>query len=113
MHRTCACRTAYVAASLLLLQRLGSPETTAQVHPHKLTHALLDASKARGAAVVKGTVQGLKVDPDHGHLTGVYGESGTWARHAVCDHDGAMGELLVGTVQVWSWTAPCSQRMSW
>lgn len=43
------------------LQRLGAPSSTAQVHPRKLTHALLDAAQAHGSCVVHGTVEGLQM----------------------------------------------------
>jgi glycine/D-amino acid oxidase-like deaminating enzyme len=36
---------------------LGSPETTAQIHPAKFTIALLDAARARGAALRIGVVR--------------------------------------------------------
>ncbi len=48
---------------------LGSPETTAQVHPALFTTALLDAAQARGAALRKGAVQA--VTTRGGAVTGV------------------------------------------
>jgi len=38
---------------------LGSPESTAQIHPEKFTTALLDAARARGATLRMGVVQGV------------------------------------------------------
>jgi glycine/D-amino acid oxidase-like deaminating enzyme len=38
---------------------LGSPETTAQVHPARFTTALLDAAQARGAELRKGVVEAV------------------------------------------------------
>src|SRR5207248_5359059 len=38
---------------------LGSPETTAQVHPARFTAALLDAASARGAVLRMGVVEGV------------------------------------------------------
>ncbi|HEX2500887.1 MAG TPA: FAD-dependent oxidoreductase [Methylomirabilota bacterium] len=38
---------------------LGSPETTAQVHPARFTAALLEAAQARGAELRKGVVEGV------------------------------------------------------
>src|SRR5438105_4058755 len=42
-----------------LHQRLGSAETTAQVHPGRLTEALMRAARARGAELRPGCVTGL------------------------------------------------------
>ena len=39
--------------------RLGSIETTAQVHPARFTAALLDAARARGSALRIGAVEGM------------------------------------------------------
>lgn len=49
---------------------IGSPETTAQVDPLRLTRALLDRAVANGAALVAGVVEGLHRDAD-GTVTGV------------------------------------------
>ena len=38
---------------------LGSPDTTAQVHPARFTTALLDAARARGATLRMGVVEGI------------------------------------------------------
>jgi len=38
--------------------------TTAQVHPQKLTNALLDSALDRGARLLRGTVQGIAVSED-------------------------------------------------
>jgi len=38
---------------------LGSPDTTAQVHPARFTHALLDGALARGALLRMGRVEGV------------------------------------------------------
>jgi glycine/D-amino acid oxidase-like deaminating enzyme len=48
---------------------LGSPETTAQVHPARFTTALLDAARSRGAALRKNTVEA--VTTRGGAVTGV------------------------------------------
>jgi glycine/D-amino acid oxidase-like deaminating enzyme len=38
---------------------LGTPETTAQIHPAQFTGALLDAARARGATLRMGVVEGV------------------------------------------------------
>jgi glycine/D-amino acid oxidase-like deaminating enzyme len=48
---------------------LGTPETTAQVHPARFTQALLHAACARGARLHMGCVDGLKVV--HGQVQGL------------------------------------------
>src|SRR2546426_11483087 len=48
---------------------LGSPETTAQVHPARFTAALIDAAKARGSALRIGVVE--EVVPRDGAVRGV------------------------------------------
>ena len=50
---------------------MGGGETTAQVHPGKLTHALLAAAEHQaGTRVLKGTVEGINLADD----TSVSGE---------------------------------------
>ena len=48
---------------------LGTPATTAQVHPARFTQALLHAARARGTALRLGCVQGLEVG--QGQVRGV------------------------------------------
>jgi len=50
---------------------IGTPETTAQVHPQKLTRALWTAAEAAGARLVRGAVQGLAIDAHSNRVTGV------------------------------------------
>ena len=60
---------------------LGTPATTAQVHPAKFTHALLDAALERGAQLRMGCVEGLEID--HGHVRGVRVDGQTLPADAV------------------------------
>jgi hypothetical protein len=46
------------------VESLGNRDSTAQVHPYKLTNAMMDLASEKGAKVVKGTVQ--KVVHDEG-----------------------------------------------
>lgn len=46
----------------LVLQKMADETTTAQVHPEKLTNALLDSAKDNGAVLQIGTVEGLRFD---------------------------------------------------
>ena len=49
---------------------LGDTDSTAQVHPYKLCHAMLDVFTAHGGQVLKGVVQGLHLE--EGQLRGVW-----------------------------------------
>ena len=44
------------------VESLGNRDTTAQVHPHKLTNAMMDAAVEKGAKVVNGSVQKVVYD---------------------------------------------------
>lgn len=52
------------------LQMLGSPSTTAQVHPYLLTTALVAAAGSKGTKVVKGIVSGLQTSTEGNSITG-------------------------------------------
>lgn len=58
-----------VLTTSFLLQRMADEETTAQVHPEKLTNALLEASKQAGSKLTIGTVEGITSSSD-GRVTG-------------------------------------------
>ena len=60
---------------------LGSPESTAQIHPEKFTTALLDAARARGATLRMGVVQG--VVQNDGAVRGVTVDGATLPADAV------------------------------
>jgi len=49
---------------VLITQELGAPDTTAQVHPGRMTEALVAGAVAGGARLVAGTVEGLDPGPD-------------------------------------------------
>jgi glycine/D-amino acid oxidase-like deaminating enzyme len=50
---------AWIAPEVTVSRALGSPETTAQVHPALFTTAMMRAAEAHGAALRIGTVTGL------------------------------------------------------
>ena len=60
---------------------LGSPDTTAQVHPARFTTALLDAARARGATLRMGVVEGIA--RRNGAARGVTVDGGTLEADAV------------------------------
>ena len=49
----------WLSDGVRLQQQLGSPETTAQVHPGRFTQALMRAAQSRGAELRPGRVTGL------------------------------------------------------
>jgi glycine/D-amino acid oxidase-like deaminating enzyme len=50
---------AWIDGPAVVAAALGSPETTAQVHPARFTTALLDAARNRGAALRTGVVEAV------------------------------------------------------
>lgn len=54
---------------------LGTPSTTAQVHPERFTQALLQAACARGALLLLGCVNGLEIRDGHVHGVRVDGQT--------------------------------------
>jgi glycine/D-amino acid oxidase-like deaminating enzyme len=61
----------WIAAGARLQHRLGTPATTAQVHPAAFTSGMLDAAIARGARLHRGGVEGLVRSGEGGRITGV------------------------------------------
>ncbi len=59
MARSLTCYPLLLLLLLLLLQPLGGPATTAQVHPYKLTHALMSAAQQAGCTLRHGQVEGV------------------------------------------------------
>ena len=60
----------WLSAAVALHGRLGSPETTAQVHPARFTEALMRAAQVQGARLMTGEVTGL-VRGKYGAVDGV------------------------------------------
>ena len=51
----------WLSADVTISQALGSPETTAQVHPGQFTAAMMRAAEAQGAELRLGRVTGIRV----------------------------------------------------
>jgi glycine/D-amino acid oxidase-like deaminating enzyme len=75
----------------VLRGRLGTPETTAQVHPARFTGAVMDAAVARGARLHLGTVGGIALTPDGSAVTG-----------AVVDGEVVPADAVVVAMGPWS-----------
>ena len=59
MRRAASSPAEWVGAAITLDRRLGSTETTAQVHPALFTTAMMNGAEARGAKLVIGSVTGV------------------------------------------------------
>ena len=73
----------WIGAGAALQGRLGTAETTAQVHPGLFTRALMDAASSQGARLVIGRVEGLALTSDGGATAGVVADGETIAADAV------------------------------
>jgi glycine/D-amino acid oxidase-like deaminating enzyme len=54
----------WFAPDVIVSQAIGSPETTAQVHPGQFTQAMMRAADANGAVLHRGRVTGIAHDGD-------------------------------------------------
>ena len=59
----------WFAPEVTVSQAIGSPETTAQVHPGRFTQAMMSAAQAHGATLRQAFVTGIAREGDH--VTGV------------------------------------------
>ena len=69
--RGSAYEVGWLSPEVTVGQALGSPETTAQVHPGRFTSAMMDAAEAQGATLRLGRVTGLVRRDDPTRVTGV------------------------------------------
>jgi glycine/D-amino acid oxidase-like deaminating enzyme len=61
----------WLSEAVWISRRLGSADTTAQVHPGQFTAGMMQAAQARGAELHLGRVTGLVQDAGTGRVTGV------------------------------------------
>ena len=61
----------WVSDRVAIRQRLGTPETTAQVHPERFTSALMHAAELQGAELRIGPVEGVLCDPGRQSVVGL------------------------------------------
>lgn len=71
-HGGRAHETQWVSDHVSLTHELGSPQTTAQVHPGQFTAALMRAAQAQGAQLRIGEVTGVLRDRSSARVTGVH-----------------------------------------
>jgi glycine/D-amino acid oxidase-like deaminating enzyme len=84
-------RVSWVSDSVVIRQRLGSPQTTAQVHPARLTRALMRAAGLHGAEVRIGQVSRVLRD-----------RSGECAVGLRVDGEELFGDAVVIAMGPWS-----------
>jgi glycine/D-amino acid oxidase-like deaminating enzyme len=81
----------WLADDVVLDRRLGTPETTAQVHPGRFTEAMMCAAEALGAELRRGEVQGVLRSEDGSRVSGV-----------VVDGQAVEGDAVVIAMGPWS-----------
>ncbi|WP_298881791.1 FAD-dependent oxidoreductase [uncultured Bradyrhizobium sp.] len=89
----------WLADGVIISQRIGTTDTTAIVHPHKFTSAVLNAALARGAELRVGRVTGI-----------VRGADGTTAKGV--EVDGGMIEADAVVIAMGPWSLLAAQWMS-
>jgi glycine/D-amino acid oxidase-like deaminating enzyme len=67
----------WLSAAVTVQRRLGSPQTTAQVHPGAFTAAMMRAAEAQGAALLRGQVTGIVRAAGAARVIGVEVDGGT------------------------------------
>ncbi|MBW7965052.1 FAD-binding oxidoreductase [Bradyrhizobium sp. BR 10261] len=70
-RRTTSSALDWLSDSIVLAQRIGTPESTAIVHPRKFTSAVMNAAIAQGAELRHGRFTGIARDADRGAVKGV------------------------------------------
>eukprot|EP00884_Botryococcus_braunii_P008046 jgi/Botrbrau1/17242/Bobra.0015s0004.2 len=61
----------WLDGKVVSVRPMADESTTAQVHPGKLTRALMEAAEQKGARLLKATVTGLRLDPSGTRIEGV------------------------------------------
>jgi glycine/D-amino acid oxidase-like deaminating enzyme len=82
-RRAVPSRLGWLADGVVIAARLGTPETTAIVHPRKFTAAMMDAARRHGAEVRRGRVTDLVRRPDGETVRGVAVDGGVIEADAV------------------------------
>ena len=81
----------WLSDSVILDRRLGSTETTAQVHPGAFTSGMMRLAEAQGAKLRAGTVNGVVRRPNDGRADGV-----------IVDDERVEGDAVVIAMGPWS-----------
>ncbi|MGI9334039.1 MAG: NAD(P)/FAD-dependent oxidoreductase [Gammaproteobacteria bacterium] len=78
---------------------IGTPTTTAQVHPRRFTEALVEAAVQSGATLLRGTVQALTTSADDSAACGIVVDGNTIEADAIVV---AMGPWCMGLAEALS-----------
>jgi glycine/D-amino acid oxidase-like deaminating enzyme len=97
----------WLGDGVVIGQRIGTPETTAIVHPYKFTSAVMNAALAQGATLRDGRVTGIARDADGTTAKGVEIDGGVIEADAVVI---AMGPWSLLAAQWMSLPAVYGQR---
>jgi len=81
----------WVSDRVVIQQRLGSQETTAQLHPARFTRALMHAAESQGAELRIGQVDGVLCDPGRQSVVGLQ-----------VDGEKLLGDAVVIAMGPWS-----------
>ncbi|WP_024508602.1 FAD-dependent oxidoreductase [Bradyrhizobium sp. ARR65] len=73
----------WLSQSVIITDRLGTPETTAVVHPRKFTSAMMSAAQRHGALLCPGRVTGIVRSADGSRIRGVEADGVTVEADAV------------------------------
>ncbi|WP_407175032.1 NAD(P)/FAD-dependent oxidoreductase [Bradyrhizobium sp. STM 3562] len=73
----------WLSESVIITDRLGTPETTAVVHPRKFTSAMMSAAQRHGALLRLGRVTGVVRSADGSRIRGVEADGTTVEADAV------------------------------
>ncbi len=93
----CGCRHAnsgQPAEAVIYTQAMGTEDTTAQVHPAKLTAAFVSAAERQAGSRVRiGTVTGVRLggSPGQQHVEGGRGNMVTWRSQSQAQHSAQFG----------------------
>ncbi|QOZ71232.1 NAD(P)/FAD-dependent oxidoreductase [Bradyrhizobium arachidis] len=106
-RRTAPSALSWLSDGVVIAQRIGTPQTTAIVHPHKFTSAVMNAALAQGAELRLGRITGIVRDADGTRATGVAVDGDIIAADAVVI---AMGPWSLLAAQWMSLPAVYGQR---
>jgi glycine/D-amino acid oxidase-like deaminating enzyme len=81
----------WVSERVAIQQRLGTPDTTAQVHPERFARALMHAAERQGAELRIGQVEGVLRDPSRQSVVGLQ-----------VDGEQLLGDAVVIAMGPWS-----------
>jgi glycine/D-amino acid oxidase-like deaminating enzyme len=94
-----ACELDWLSDGVIIASRLGTPETTAIVHPRKFTTAVMHAAQGQGAELRRGRITGMLREA-RSTVTGVEVDGGVIAADAVVVALGPWSLLAAGWIDL-------------